>query len=262
MFKANSFGIGFLFKIFVWCSGECFLLLGLSVWLGWGRWSPCLLLPPMATSLIYGWVSCLGHNKPLYVWGLLEGREQVKVALGQGSAVDSLVTGLICRETVGSSQSPFCLLLLWEISLYCQPWGWGTWDTSGSVVVFHLFVVFPALNSAPQVRTRRGNYIKVAEAPGSVQEAVSNINCHLPRILTTGGKCHSSVQCFPVSICWHVGTQTPRWPDTLQPLTQTAAAADVHLDRDEQLTSLSTGQTIACLAKQMPRSCSLEVGNA
>lgn len=45
------------------------------------------------------------------------------------------------------------------------------------------------------------------------------------------------------------------------PLTETAAAADVHLDREEQLTRLSTGQTFACLAKQMIRSCSLEVGN-
>lgn len=129
--------LDFCLKYLILVFRRCLLLLGLLVWLGWGRWSPCPPLPPMATSLIYGWVSCLGHMKPLYVWGLWEGREQVKMALGQGSSADSLVTGLICRETAGSSQSPFCLLPLWEISLHCQRWGWGPWDdAAGSVSMY------------------------------------------------------------------------------------------------------------------------------
>lgn len=61
-----------------------------------------------------------------------------------------------------------------------------------------------------RVRTRRVRYVKVAIVQVLSRWVVSNVTCPPPNILTTNGKLISPA--FPGSICWHLGTETPRWP--------------------------------------------------
>lgn len=157
----------------------------------------------MAASLIHGWASCLRHGKSFCVWEFRGGREQAKAALGRAA-----VCGLdSCRETAGSSQRPFHQRPLWEVAVRRPVQGWGTWNgAAGSKGI----VMFPAPYSQ-QGENKKGPLCRSSSSSGIIQvSVVSNATCSPPDSLTTNGKWISPE--FPGSICWHLGTKTPRWP--------------------------------------------------